>query len=45
MADTGELVRPDPSWLALYDGLYQSWTGLRARYEETMMSVSDLRDS
>ncbi|HEX9695911.1 MAG TPA: FGGY-family carbohydrate kinase [Actinomycetota bacterium] len=45
MADAGELVRPDPSWLALYDGLYQSWTGLRARYEETMMSVSDLRDS
>lgn len=45
MSDRGELVRPDQSWLALYDGLYMSWTGLRARYEETRMRVSDLRDS
>lgn len=44
MADRGETVRPDPGWLAIYDGLYMSWLGLRARYEQTRMRVSDLRD-
>ncbi len=44
MSDRGEVVRPDASWLPLYDELYQSWLGLRARYEETRVRVSDLRD-
>lgn len=42
MSDQGEVVRPDPSWLAIYDGLYQSWVDARARYEQTHMRVSDL---
>ncbi|MHB8512777.1 MAG: FGGY family carbohydrate kinase [Actinomycetota bacterium] len=44
MADRGETIRPDQGWLALYDELYMSWLGLRARYEETRVRVSDLRD-
>lgn len=43
MSDRGEVVRPEAGWLAIYDGLYMSWTSLRARYEETGMRVSDLR--
>jgi sugar (pentulose or hexulose) kinase len=42
MSDQGETIRPDSSWLAIYDGLYQSWTSARASYEQTHMRVGDL---
>jgi sugar (pentulose or hexulose) kinase len=42
MSDAGDLVKPDETWLAIYDGLYGSWSSQRARYEETRMRVSDL---
>jgi sugar (pentulose or hexulose) kinase len=44
MSDPGDLVKPEEGWLALYDGLYQSWLSQRGRYEETRMRVSDLED-
>lgn len=42
MHDRGEQVQPLGDWGVIYDGMYGTWRGHRARYEETLMRVNEV---